>query len=235
MPWFAAEPPAIVVQARPSPVRFYLPRPVAVCPLRSVAVGHASRRAYSLIIHYEGILLMPTSKRGLQKLASEEGCLLSVYHCKPDPAETWTVGVGHVILPGDNLHPGDTITRDRAMQLLASDVQKCEDCIARTVTVPLTQNQYDALVSLIFNIGVGDATRGFTGSTVRTRLNAGLYNEAADHFLDWRRAGADPNFLLSRRQRERQLFLEPSIEVPEPIPDIRYADIELDFTPHSKE
>jgi lysozyme len=167
---------------------------------------------------------MPLSQRGLKCLCKEEGCVLSPYHCRPDPPGMMTIGVGHVVLPGEDDLRGP-ITKERALELLASDVRAREAAIEKNVKVALTQNQYDALVSLIFNIGVG----AFEKSTLLIRLNAGLYNEAADHFLDWRRAGSDPNFLLERRKRERALFLELSFA--EPIA-IRYADIELNLTPH---
>lgn len=182
---------------------------------------------------------MKTSKAGLEFLVREEGCVLKVYHCKPDPADVWTVGVGHVILPGDGINPGDTITHERCLELLAHDVGKCERAIANYVSVPLSQNQFDALVSLIFNIGVG----GFHDSTIRAKLNGGLYNEASLHFLDWRRAGADPNFLLGRRQRERALFERPDAPRCEPWDEAYAASLvqstlnslllQPDFTPHS--
>ncbi|ECD2012167.1 lysozyme, partial [Salmonella enterica subsp. enterica serovar Give] len=71
-------------------------------------------------------------------------------------------------------------------------------------TVPLNQNQYDALCSLIFNIGAS----AFTGSSVRRYLNAGNYTAAADAFLKWSRAGSNPTILAPRRGRERAMFLD---------------------------
>ncbi|EJX2352171.1 glycoside hydrolase family protein, partial [Salmonella enterica] len=64
--------------------------------------------------------------------------------------------------------------------------------------------QYDALCSLIFNIGAS----AFTGSSVRRYLNAGNYTAAADAFLKWPRAGSNPTILAPRRGRERAMFLD---------------------------
>ncbi|EII9641194.1 lysozyme, partial [Salmonella enterica] len=88
-------------------------------------------------------------------------------------------------------------------RLLRDDLSWVEHCIAERVTVPLNQNQYDALCSLIFNIGAS----AFISSTVRRYLNAGNYIAAADAFLKWSRAGSNPTLLAPRRGRERAMFL----------------------------
>ncbi|ELC3996127.1 lysozyme [Salmonella enterica] len=144
---------------------------------------------------------MKISDSGLAALKREEGCKLTAY---PDPRGVWTIGTGHTgKVDGVAVHKGMTITQDTADRLLRDDLSWVEHCIAERVTVPLNQNQYDALCSLIFNIGAN----AFIGSSVRRYLNAGNYTAAADAFLKWSRAGSNPTILAPRRGRERAMFL----------------------------
>ncbi|ECF5616366.1 lysozyme, partial [Salmonella enterica subsp. enterica] len=115
---------------------------------------------------------MKISDSGLAALKREEGCKLTAY---TDSRGVWTIGTGHTgrvdgVAVGKNM----TITQDTADRLLRDDLSWVERCIAERVTVPLNQNQYDALCSLIFNIGAN----AFTGSSVRRYLNAGNYTAA---------------------------------------------------------
>ncbi|MBA3170663.1 lysozyme [Salmonella enterica] len=144
---------------------------------------------------------MKISDSGLAALKREEGCKLTAY---PDSRGVWTIGTGHTgKVDGVAVHKGMTITQDTADRLLRDDLSWVEHCIAERVTVPLNQNQYDALCSLIFNIGAS----AFISSTVRRQLNAGNYTAAADAFLKWSRAGSNPTILAPRRGRERAMFL----------------------------
>ncbi|EKB5403144.1 lysozyme [Salmonella enterica] len=144
---------------------------------------------------------MKISDSGLAALKREEGCKLTAY---PDSRGFWTIGTGHIgRVDGVAVHKGMIITQDTADRLLRDDLSWVERCIADWVTVVLNQNQYDALCSLIFNIGVN----AFIGSTVRRQLNAGNYTAAADAFLKWSRAGSNPTILAPRRGRERAMFL----------------------------
>ena len=95
-----------------------------------------------------------------------------------------------------------TISKEKSTDLLRFDLQWAERAI-NSANVTLNQNQYDALCSLVFNIGAS----AFNGSTLLRKLKAGDYTGAADQFLAWKRAGNDPDILLPRRQRERALFL----------------------------
>ncbi|EBL9885621.1 lysozyme, partial [Salmonella enterica] len=104
---------------------------------------------------------------------------------------------------GNPVVSGMTITAEKSSELLKEDLQWVEDAISSLVRVPLNQNQYDALCSLIFNIGKS----AFAGSTVLRQLNLKNYQAAADAFLLWKKAGKDPDILLPRRRRERALFL----------------------------
>ncbi|EII0317261.1 lysozyme [Salmonella enterica] len=147
---------------------------------------------------------MKISDSGLAALKREEGCKLTAY---PDSRGVWTIGTGHTgKVDGVAVHKGMTITQDTADRLLRDDLSWVEHCIAERVTVVLNQNQYDALCSLIFNIGAN----AFTGSSVRRYLNAGNYTAAADAFLKWSRAGSNPTILAPRRGRERAMFLSPA-------------------------
>ncbi|EHM8868126.1 lysozyme [Salmonella enterica] len=145
---------------------------------------------------------MKMSARGLAALEHEEGCRLTAYQ---DSRGIWTIGTGHTgKVDGVAVHKGMTITQDTADRLLRDDLSWVEHCIAERVTVELNQHQYDALCSLIFNIGAS----AFIGSSVRRHLNAGDYAAAADDFLKWTRSGSNPTLLAPRRGRERAMFLD---------------------------
>lgn len=144
---------------------------------------------------------MQISENGINKLKVEEGERLTGYK---DSRGIPTIGVGHTgVVDGKPVSAGMVISKDKSSDLLRSDLAWVEKSIATSVKVPLTQNQYDALCSLIFNIGA----TAFANSTVLKRLNAGDYQGAADAFMMWKKAGNDPERLLPRRQRERALFL----------------------------
>lgn len=150
---------------------------------------------------------MRTSTNGIKFLEANEGMVLRVYR---DVVGIPTCGVGHVLLPGDGLHVGDPISQAQCDAFLARDVAKCEDAINGAVKVPLTQNQFDALVSLAFNIGVA----GFLGSTVLRYLNAGNFAGETGAFEMWdkdTRNGVKivDAALLARRDREAALFHTP--------------------------
>ncbi|WP_145542269.1 lysozyme [Yersinia alsatica] len=144
---------------------------------------------------------MQISSNGINKIKAEEGEKLFGYK---DSRGIPTIGVGHTgTVDGQPVAIGRAITKEKSTELLRSDLAWVEKSIATNVKVPLTQNQYDALCSLIFNIG----SSAFADSTVLKRLNAGDYKGAADAFLMWKKSGSDLNILLPRRQRERALFL----------------------------
>ncbi|WP_105583292.1 lysozyme [Cronobacter sakazakii] len=144
---------------------------------------------------------MQISSNGITKLKREEGERLKAYL---DSRGIPTIGVGHTgKVDGKPVALGMTITAEKSSELLKGDLQWVVDAISSLVRVQLNQNQYDALCSLIFNIG----KTAFAGSTVLRQLNLKNYQAAADAFLLWKKAGNDPDILLPRRQRERTLFL----------------------------
>jgi lysozyme len=96
-----------------------------------------------------------------------------------------------------------TITIDAAQALLAKDVSSAADCVNNLVEVTLTQEEFDALVDFVFNLGAG----AFRGSTMLRDLNAGDFTSAAAQFDMWDHAGgAVVAGLLRRRQAEAELF-----------------------------
>ena len=143
---------------------------------------------------------MNVSESGLDFIIAQEGLRLKAY---PDPAtggEPWTIGVGHT----SGVQPDDTCTEDQARQWLFEDAQAAVRCVNACVQGDLTQNQFDALVSLVFNIGCGN----FRKSTLLHKLGDGDDEGAAEQFLAWNHAaGRVMAGLTKRRQAESDLFM----------------------------
>lgn len=139
---------------------------------------------------------MKTSERGISLIKRFEGFRKDAYLC---PAKVWTIGYGHT---GDVL-PSHTVNLEQAENLLKKDLKKFETGVAKLVRVPLTQNQFDALVSFAFNIGLS----AFGNSTLLAVLNEGKYDRASKQFLRWTYAnGKKLPGLITRRQAEYDLF-----------------------------
>lgn len=141
---------------------------------------------------------MQISQAGLLAIKSYEGVRLTAYD---DGVGVWTIGVGHT----KGVKRGDTITMDQVDEFLRQDLQEAEAAVNDAVKVPLTQGQFDSLVSWTFNLGAG----AFRGSTLLKKLNAKDYDGAADEILRWNKAGGRvlPG-LVKRRISERIMFLE---------------------------
>jgi lysozyme len=140
--------------------------------------------------------IMAITKSTLSYITEEEGKRNKAYK---DSKGLWTIGVGHLIRPGEEHLIHATLTDAEVEELLRSDLKWCSEAVEGAVKVPLQQAQFDALYSLCFNIG-GTA---FKNSTVVRRLNAGDMKGAADAILMWNK----PAVLEKRRKRERELFL----------------------------
>ncbi|EIC0165246.1 lysozyme [Salmonella enterica subsp. enterica serovar Kinondoni] len=142
-----------------------------------------------------------TGPTGMELIEASEGLSLRMYR---DPAGLWTIGYGHLIKPDEKI--GRKIKIKEAEDLLRKDLKQAEKIIQSVVTVELSQNQFDALVALVFNIGSGN----FRKSTLLKYLNQGDYSKAADQFLVWDKAGGRklPG-LTHRREVERNIFLSP--------------------------
>lgn len=136
-------------------------------------------------------------KAGLDLIKDFEGLKLRAYLC---PAKVWTIGYGST---GPHVTAGKVITEAEAEELLKDDLDRFEKAVTRLVTVPLRQNQYDALVSFAFNVGIGALER----STLLKRVNARLFDLAFGEFAKWNRAGGKVLAGLTRRRAaEAALF-----------------------------
>jgi lysozyme len=125
-----------------------------------------------------------------------EGFRDTAYLC---PAGVWTIGYGTT----ENVSQGDEVTKQDAEVWLMDDLIEASAAIDKLVEVPLTQEQYDALTSFVYNVG-RDA---FRKSTMLHLLNAGDYEGAAEQFPRWNKGGGRVLAGLSRRREaERQVF-----------------------------
>lgn len=143
---------------------------------------------------------MKISEAGLSLIKSFEGCVLTAYL---DAVGIWTVGYGHT---GPSVHRGLTITQKLAEDILAQDVRRFELGVLNNVKVNLNQNEFDALVSFSFNVGVN----ALKNSTLLRLLNDGADRSiVAAEFLRWNKGGDKVlEGLTRRRQAEKALFLQ---------------------------
>lgn len=140
---------------------------------------------------------------GLHKQTSEGD--VRAYRC---PAGRWSIGWGHC----KGVKSGMRATVEECEQFLQEDLNEAGNVVTRLVHVPLTQHQFDALASFIFNLGQGN----FAESTLLRKLNQGLYDEVPEQFMRWNKARVDGVLtplkgLTRRRTAEAALF---SMDVP---------------------
>jgi lysozyme len=144
---------------------------------------------------------MKLNQAGIELIKTFEGCSLHPYQ---DVAGLWTIGIGHLIKPDEHF---DSITQEQAEELLKKDLEQvCRD-VESCVKVPLNDNQFSALVSFAYNVGVG----ALRGSTLLKRLNAGMYQSASESFTPWCKARVNGKLvtvmgLYKRRVAESELF-----------------------------
>lgn len=150
---------------------------------------------------------MKFGKKGLDLIKSFEGFQARGYRC---PAHVWTIGYGHTgLVHGKRINSDMAITRKVGEELLLEDVSSAVATVNKRVTVKLNQNEFDALVSFVFNVGGGN----FAGSTLLRKLNVGDKKGAANAFLAWNKGGGRVLAgLTRRRQAERKLFCLPVAE-----------------------
>lgn len=140
---------------------------------------------------------MKTSQKGIDLIKKFEGCRLEAYRC---PAGVWTIGYGHT----KGVQNGLKITQAQAEEFLREDLKVYEQAVESCVKVPLSQNQFDALVSFCYNCGSG----ALKTSTLLRLLNEGKYKNAAEQFLRWNKVGGKVFAgLTRRREEERVIFL----------------------------
>ncbi|WP_310634008.1 lysozyme [Paraburkholderia sp.] len=143
---------------------------------------------------------MKINSAGISLIKQYEGLFLITY---ADVVGVLTIGYGHT---GADVKPGLIITQTQADQLLDDDLARFEKGVSRLARVPLNPNQFSALVSFSFNLGLGN----LGNSTLLRDLNRGDYAAAANQFPRWDRAGGrELPGLLKRRRAEQALFLTP--------------------------
>lgn len=144
---------------------------------------------------------MKTSKNGIDLIKKFEGCSLKAYKC---PANVFTIGYGHTgVVNGKQITPNMTITPLMAETLLAIDLQNFEYAI-NTLNLDLNQNQFDSLISFVFNVGIG----AFSSSTMLKKLKAKDYISASNEFDKWIYSkGKKMAGLIKRRAEEKKLFI----------------------------
>jgi lysozyme len=156
---------------------------------------------------------MRVSQKCIEQIKKDEGVRNKPYQC---PALLWTVGVGHVIDPNHAKVPmadrkalpipagwDRVLSADEIDDILRTDLARFEAGVLRLIKVPLTQGQFDALVSFSFNVGLGN----LQNSTLRMKVNRGEFEAAAEQFLVWTKAGGKvlPG-LVKRRTHEKEMF-----------------------------
>lgn len=171
------------------------------------------------------------SPAGLALIKKWEGWYPKAYK---DPVGVWTIGWGTT---GSEARPGRTITKKQGEEFLRADLRDDEASVKRLVTVPLTQYEFDALVSFVYNCGAGN----FSKSTLRKLINRGNKQAAAAQFVRWNKARDRETGeyitlrgLTNRRKDEAALFLrDPADEVPES--DLDMEDQKPLENPHTNE
>lgn len=154
-------------------------------------------------------MAMRTSQHGIAVMHYFEACKLKAY---PDPGsktgEPWTIGWGHT---GPEVKPGLVWTQQQADDAFVEDIRRFERDVLSLVKVPLTQGQFDALVSFAYNVGsdidADTIAEGLGDSTLLRKLNAGDYDGAALEFRKWNKNdGKVMRGLTRRRAAEECLF-----------------------------
>lgn len=140
---------------------------------------------------------MKTNAAGLALIKKFETCRLKAF--RPTPVDVWTIGWGHT----EGVKEGDECTQKQADDWLVEDLALAELAVERRVVVPLNENEFSALVSLVYNIGGG----AFRKSTLLYFLNKKDYTGAAFEFKKWNKQdGTALNGLTTRRAEEALLF-----------------------------
>lgn len=141
---------------------------------------------------------MRTSQKGIDLIKEFEGYSERVYMC---PGGVYTIGYGHT----RGVQVGDTCTREKAEEYLRDDLREAEETVEALIEVPLMQNQFDALVSLVYNIGAGN----FYDSTIRKVINSKVSDieEYRRAWMMWKKSrGRVLKGLIRRRESEFKLF-----------------------------
>ena len=139
---------------------------------------------------------MKTSAEGTALIKKFEGCELKAYQCS---AGVWTIGYGHT----KDVEEGDTISKDQAEEMLVEELHEYENYVNEYVNVALSQNQFDALVSWVYNLGPAN----LKASTMLKVLNDGKYEDVPYQMKRWNKAGGKVlDGLVRRREAEALLY-----------------------------
>ena len=144
---------------------------------------------------------MKISNKGLELLKEFEGFSSVAYLCSAKKA---TIGYGNTFWEdGTPVKIGDQISKERAETLLKHVVDNFSVAVEVDIKIEVSQNQFDAMVSLAYNIGLG----AFKNSTLLRQLNRGNFVGASQEFLRWDKSNGKPLLgLTRRREREKLLF-----------------------------
>lgn len=164
--------------------------------------------------------LLKISDKGIELIKKFEGYRDKAYLCA---GGQWTVGWGSTIVKGMKVKEGDSVTPTVALDALKThlDTRTCPSLI-KHVKSPLSQPQFDALCSFIYNTGEGglryysSTSKTFRDTQVKTKLNAQDYKGAADALLSWDKVSQNGKMvslpgLTARRKEERELFLSGTV------------------------
>lgn len=132
------------------------------------------------------------TEEGLNLIKRFEGFSPTIYIC---PAGYPTVGYGHVVLAHEQNQFAAGITQAEATELLRKDVRIAERAVLRLISVPLTDGQFEALVSFTFNLGAGALQR----STLRRKVNRGEHESVSAELMKWVWAGGIKSYGLHKR------------------------------------
>jgi lysozyme len=139
---------------------------------------------------------MKTSEEGKALIKKFEGCELKAYLC---PAQVWTIGYGHTA----SVKEGDVCTQEDANRMLSEDLEEFEGYVREAVTVPLEQNEFDALVAWTYNLGPGN----LRSSTMLKKLNDSKFEDVPSEMRRWNKSGGKVlDGLVRRREAEALLF-----------------------------
>lgn len=146
---------------------------------------------------------MKASKKGIDFIKRYESFSSKVYYCQ---AGKPTIGYGHVITKEESHLLKATITKEEALKILARDLERFEKAVLRLVKVPISQTQFDMLVSFAFNTGEGQ--KGLAGSTLLKKVNLNPNDQTIkDEFSKWVWAnGMRSNGLIRRRKEEGEVY-----------------------------
>lgn len=145
------------------------------------------------------ISMMMISPNGIKMLEEFEGLRFEAYL---DTKQIWTIGYGHT---GPDVHKGLVWTQKQAEEAFEHDLMTAEQAITDLTKVRLTQNQFDALTSFVYNVGI----HAFANSTCLNKLNKGLFTDSANEMLRWWHAAGSEEGLKKRRKIEHDRFLLP--------------------------